>query len=248
MRRIRGSDRKGWTLAELLLGTLTASVLLGGSVILLHRSARVVEDLVAREESVETLRTIWTVLHEELGAGGRGRDWEMEEGTNQAVRLRAFRGIALPCEWETGSREGRVTWSGHRAPDPDRDSVLVLEAEGGWRLAALEALSSAGVECDGPLEGQVARWRLSERVSGPILIRYFERGRYSMEDRAFRYRRGEEGRQPLTPERVGPASGFESSEEGGLDVRLELQPGGEVRWRVPWSGTLALPSASPSAP
>ncbi|TVR53607.1 MAG: hypothetical protein EA421_10355 [Gemmatimonadales bacterium] len=223
-------------MAELLVGTFTASLLLGGSVVLLHQSARVVDDLVSREESVETLRTTWTVLHEELGAGLRGRDWDREEGTDRALWLRAFRGIALPCEWEPGSREGRVTWRGHRAPDPDRDSVLVLEAEGGWRLAALEAVSSAGGACLAPLEGQVAQWRLSERVSGPILIRYFERGRYSLEDRAFRYRRGDEGRQPLTPERVGPASAFEASEGGGLDVILELQPGGEVRWKIPWSG------------
>jgi type II secretory pathway pseudopilin PulG len=259
-------NRRGWTLPELLVGTMVAGLLLGGAVTLLHGAARVTRVLMEREEAQETFRTVWTVLHQEVGAGLPGRDWELEPGTSTALLLRAFRGIALPCNWTAGSQEGVVAWRGHRAPDPSRDSVLVLTGEGLWWAGDLQAIAtvSPGVIQDGDgdgrggggeegMEGEVggggqgpcaegssaprARWRLGEAPSDVLLLRYFERGRYSLEDGAFRYRRGGEGRQPLTPERVGEGSGFHAREDGGMGVRLELEPGGRMEWWLPtpWS-------------
>lgn len=238
-----GTDRGGWTLPELLVGSAVAALLLGGAVILLHGTAGMVRTLVEREESLETLRTVWTVLHQEVGAGVPGRDWDLEPGSDQAIQLRAFRGIAIPCGWPPGAREGSVTWRGHRAPDPERDSVLALSGEGEWWAVGLDAVdggTSGGgalVEtqgpCPGAFGGEGGRWRLSQAPPQVVLFRYFERGRYSVEDGAFRYRRGGEGRQPLTPERVGEGSRFRMGEVGGLEVELELIPGGWVRWGLP---------------
>jgi len=248
--------RGGWTLPELLVGSLVAALLLGGAVGLLHRTARVVQTLVDREERMETLRTVWSILHQEVGSGISGRDWELEHdshGGGRAIRLRAFRGLAIPCGWVPGSREGVVVWRGHRTPDPERDSLLVLTRAGSWQAVALEAHSPAGgtaqvspgeyepdpqgregAECPPDFPGAFATWRLGEDPDQVLFLRYFERGRYSLEDGAFRYRRGGEGRQPLTPERVGAGSRFRLTEEGRLEVELELEPGGRVHWRLPF--------------
>jgi hypothetical protein len=247
-------NRQGWTLPELLVGTMVAGLLLGGAVTLLHGTAAVARALVAREEAQETFRTVWTVLHQEVGVGLPGRDWEVEAGTPTALRLRAFRGIAFPCDWAVGAREGVVAWYGHRAPDPTRDSVVVLTGEGLWWTGDLEAMTAdspggpsdgGGGAVEGGIEGPCAegsppsraRWRLADAPPDALLLRYFERGRYSLEDGAFRYRRGGEGRQPLTPERVGRESGFHTREDGGVGVRLELEPGGRMEWWLPapWS-------------
>ncbi len=229
--RLGGSG--GWTLTELVVGTFVATLLLGGAVLLLQQSARLVETVVAREEAAETLRTTWTVLGEEVSVGVRDRDWALDPATDRAILLRAFRGLSVPCLWASGSREGTVVWRGHRAPDPDRDSVLILEVDGRWRGAALERTDTSPDACDAPLEGRRERWRLSEAPSEPILFRFFERGRYSLEEGAFRYRRGGEGRQPLTPERVGGESVFGIAGRGDLEVTLDLHPGGMVHWRIP---------------
>ena len=251
-------NRGGWTLPELLVGSLVAALLIGGAAGLLHHAARGVQTLVDREEGMETMRTVWSILHHEVGSGIPGRDWELERDSREggrAIRLRAFRGLALPCGWAPGSREGVVVWRGHRTPDPERDSVLVLTQSGEWQAAALEAYSQAGGstqawpgegepdshgprggDCHPGFAGAFATWTLSEGPDHVLLLRYFERGRYSLEDGAFRYRRGGEGRQPLTPERVGSGSRFRFTEEGRLDVVLELEASGWVRWRLPSPG------------
>jgi hypothetical protein len=203
---------------------------------LFHRTSRVVQTLVDREEGMETVRTVWSILHHEVGSGVPGRDWELESDSHEGgrtLRLRAFRGLALPCGWAPGSREGVVVWRGHRIPDPERDSILVLTQAGTWRAVALKAHSPAGGECAPDFPGASATWALSEGPDQILLLRYFERGRYSLEDGAFRYRRGGEGRQPLTPERVGAGSRFLLTEKGRLEVELELEPGGMVRWTLP---------------
>jgi hypothetical protein len=247
-----GTNRGGWTLPELLVGSAVATLLLGGAVILLHGTAGMVRTLVDREESLETLRTVWSVLHQEVGAGVPGRDWDLEPGSHQAIRLRAFRGIAIPCGWPPWAREGSVAWRGHRAPDPQRDSVLALGGEGEWWPVGLDAVDGgtgggsdpgeAQEACSGAFQGEGGRWRLSQAPPQVVFLRYFERGRYSLEDGAFRYRRGGEGRQPLTPERVGEGSRFRISEAGELEVELELIPGGWVRWGLPVPAGTGLPA------
>ncbi len=242
-------NRRGWTLPELLVGTLVAGLLLGGAVMLLQAMAAVTRGLVAREEALETFRTVWTVLHQELGAGLPGRDWELEADNPAALRLRAFRGVAVPCGWDPGTREGDVVWRGHRAPDPSRDSVLVLTGAGDWWVGALEAVPAGGSggSAPGPSgpcapagAGAPARWRLGAAPPDVLLLRYFEHGRYSLEEGAFRYRRGGEGRQPLTPERVGGGSRFHLEEDGRVRVELELDPGGRAEWWLPGPAPGAL--------
>jgi len=232
----RPRGRAGHTLAELAVALLLAGIVGAALMALLSASTQVVRQLLARSDQAEVRRTVAALLHEELSVGAAGRDWGVEG--ERAVRLRAFRGYARIC-----AREGStltVAWRGQRLPDPGRDSVLVLAPDGAWHPADLawvgappEPARCGSLEGDGVLPERVGGWRLSGTLpEAPLLLRYFEQGRYSLEEGAFRYRQGTGGRQPLTPEWVGTASRLRGTSEGALEVELHLVPppgGGRIR-------------------
>ncbi len=225
------SSRAGHTLAELVVGLLLASLVGAAAVALLHASSRAVIDLVARSEASEFQGTVAALLHAETSIGRQGPDWEVESAT--ALRLRAFRGYALPCG-EGLPDPLPLVRLGDRAPDPGRDSVLVITARGRHLVAGLGWVGPEGAGADPgcpPLQHTWVpplreRWRLDWGPGGPpageeiVLLRYFERGRYSLEDGAFRYRQGAGARQPLTAEVLPPGSGFEADPSGRVRVLL----------------------------
>lgn len=215
--------RAGYSLVELLVALVVSGVFLAGLASLLQGFAERTRNTVERVDRAQAVRTVWVVLGEELAAGMPEVDWRLEGP--HAVVLRAWRGLGRIEQ--PGVEPGRwvVDWTGHRAPRPGGDSLLVLSDEGRWDVVALDGVGGTG--------DQLWEWR-SVGTGDPVLVRYFEPGRYSLEDRAFRYRRGTGGRQPLTPELFGPGSGFERRSTG-LHVRLEFRdPQAEaVSWEIP---------------
>jgi hypothetical protein len=216
---------------ELLVALTLGVLLMTGVVGFVAASSRWADRISARADALELARTVWVVLDQELRPGVPLRDWRLE--SERAVALRAFRGVGRVC----GPAGGRwaVAWRGLRVPDPARDSVLVLAVDGGWRAAPLLASSAGGTGCDlaEGESGRVLDWTGSADVD-PVLVRVFEAGRYSLEDGAFRYRRGAGGRQPLTPERVRDGSRFEA-EGSGIRVFLEVDAAGVAipfGWKV----------------
>jgi len=240
---VRG--RAGHTLPELLVALFLAGIV-GASVIALFTSStRAVRQLVVRSEHAETRRTVAALLLEELSVGVYGRDWRLDG--DRAVRLRAFRGYARVCAWTPATSVLTVAWRGQRAPDPGRDSVLVLAGGGaagasGWSPADLAWIGAPpDPDACSPQGGErLAGWRVTGfEPSDALLLRFFEQGRYSLEDGAFRYRQGTAGRQPLTPEVVGRGSRIHPwvGTGGGLPgVEVELHLGADPtapdRWRV----------------
>jgi hypothetical protein len=219
LNRVPGG-RAGHTLPELVVALLLAGIVGAAVLALLTSSTQAVRQLLARSDQAEVRRTVAALLHEELSVGVAGRDWSVEG--DRAVRLRAFRGYARVCS-EDGSTL-TVAWRGQRLPDPIRDSVLVLAADGRWHPLDLawEGAPPEPARCgplaeEGILRERAAGWRLSGAVPGgvPLLLRYFEQGRYSLEDRAFRYRQGTGGRQPLTPDLVAASSRMSAVSMGG---------------------------------
>ena len=158
-------------------------------------AARVVNGLRILDET----RLVHHVLTSEVGQGRGGVDWTVAD---DVLRLRAFRGTAFRCHVQPAQGLA-VAVSGHRAPDPAKDSVLVLGRDGAWRSAALVGRSRRrGVDCQSLAGFETEVWRLDPPQPGMLVATYFERGAYRFANGAFRYRRGNGGWQPLTGEGI----------------------------------------------
>lgn len=192
-----------------------------------------------RAQLLEGVRVLsWLVPHE-LAMGTEGEDWDASSDT---LALRAFRGFGVVDSIGSGTREAYVCFVGDRAPDPGKDSVLVLDRSGRWFGADLLYSQNLDTACRGDGEtGEEARWSLSAEVSQAVVLRNFERGSYHLAGGTLRYRRGDGGRQPVTSGflengRFLPSSGG----RGGLgwEVTLLSTP--------PASASLTPPSPSDS--
>jgi hypothetical protein len=220
--------RHGTSVVEVLVALLLTALLvqLTWSVVLSAR--RAAAGLLDRSEALETERVGWQVLSAELGAGVASRDYGVSAGT--ALQLRAFRGLGELCPALLTPTGGVVRYAGMRAPDPTKDSLLVLTTSGSWRGLRLLSREEDAPACPGwpPEEGE--RWRWEPPTDGVLLARVFERGSYHLEDGAVRYLSSEGGRQPLTPERLDGVGSAFAPAAGRLDLRLRVRAGGGVVW------------------
>ncbi len=167
-------------------------------------------------EMRETRRIARYTLAQELRTGLARVDWVA--GVGDSVAMRAFRGTGVRCVSASRSL-WVVRYAGLRRPDPAKDSVLVLAADGVWRVAALVRARPAA--CGDGARGQV--WELNPTVPEAVVGRVFERGSYHVAAGAFRYRPGRGGRQPLTAQILRTGTGVASGVSGrgaGLDLRL----------------------------
>ncbi len=164
------------------------------------------------------------MIGKELRAGVRGRDWIGP--ALDSLSLRAFRGWGPVCG--LGSEPGKivVAYHGERAPNPVKDSVLILTADG-WRRADLTGRAWVPRSCRLDLGGDSEVWTIDPPVAGALVARIFERGSYHVSGGALRYRRGWGGRQPLT---LDVFDGDRSSIEARVDrVILNLVADGMGR-------------------
>ena len=208
-----GFRRAGFTLLELLVVMVLTGLLAGSIYSLLSTLSRGVAQGMDRWDRMEAERTVWISVERDLRPGLHGRDWEVTP--DGVLRLRAFRGIARICGGATSPGVYPVAWRGDRLPVPDRDSLLVLAGDGGWRAAGLTDWRDDEDACTG-LGGERTGWMEWSGAGShpPILLRLFERGSYSFHAGAFRYARGGGLRQPLTPELFGAGSRFQTEHEG----------------------------------
>jgi hypothetical protein len=139
-----------------------------------------------------------------------------------SARIRAFRGGGPVCAADSVTVQ--VIYRGVRDPDPARDSVLLVDAEGERAVSLVAAGGSS--ECGGSL-----RMVLGDPAgSVPSLALVFETGAYWLSNGAIRYRRGQGGRQPLTEALLG-------------DMAFETGPAGLRVWLAPDPDSLPRLSA-----
>jgi len=226
------SGSAGFSLVELSVALVLTGLLFGALIPSMVRMSRALDARIHRSDWVDAVRIVANLLDDEVSMSVPGRDWVVE--ADGGMRLRAFRGGARPCpEVPTmaveGVRESVVRWQGERIPDPARDSLLVLTPNGQWhavRLLAHDAIPAPG-GCPLALGERWVRWRWEGPLAEhpfpafvPLYFRVFEVGRYSIEDRAFRYRRGAAGaRNPLTLELFAPESRLRPI-SGGIEAHL----------------------------
>ena len=209
---------------EALTATLLLIAVMGAALRTLATLRRAVASVTGGAESRETARIARHTLSQEVRASLTGVDWATNSG--DSVALRAFRGTGVACGSALPPTLA-VRYAGLRRPDPSKDSVLVLDAEGMWRTADLVRARTASDACGPGEAGEL--WQLDPPVPGAVTGRVFERGSYHVATGAFRYRPGRGGRQPLTAQvlRTGAGSGSGVSAVGaGLELRLEFERGG----------------------
>jgi hypothetical protein len=214
----RGSDRRGSSTVEVLVSVLLMALLVQLSWSLLSSARRATERLIQRSEATQTERLGWHVLSREVGAGLAARDWSVEGG--KVLPLRAFRGVGEVCPPLSADDGAVMRYEGMRLPEPSKDSLLALTADGEWRTVKLTSRAPSVSEC--PLwPGElVERWHWEPALQGVLLARVFERGSYNL---------GDAGRQPLTAERLESGSSLVAN-GGGVSMRLRVRVDDRVVW------------------
>lgn len=231
----------GTTLVETLVALLLGLLVLQAGMTAVGRTRLAHARAMERADALSAVRLTGALLRAETEAGRAGEDWVVDGGS---LALRAYRGTGLACGEHEAPGVLVVSYAGYRRPDPTKDSVEVVYADGARAVAELTGLGTGPSACWGAaLEGSLALELDVPVPSGGALARVFESGAYSLSDRALRYRRGAGGRQPLTPEILEGESGWRLA-DGRLSAelvwRIRADPGvvatgpGEAhRWRVP---------------
>jgi hypothetical protein len=191
------------------------------------RLAALQRDRVRLEEAVRTGAVILGTELRHLTAG------DMLAGEDSA-RIRAFRGAGPVCTVDGPAIY--LHYRGVRGPDPEKDSVLLVDAAGERAVSLVAAAHSSA--CGGSL--RVVLGEAPAQV--PALALVFETGAYWLSGGAIRYRRGQGGRQPLTEALLGDMA-FEPG-PGGLRVRLGPDP--DSLRHLP-SGSTFVPAGSMNA-
>jgi hypothetical protein len=186
--------------------------------------------IAARTDALVALRVTRHVVRRETRYGVGGEDWAVG---GDSLALRAFRGVAVVCRNDPSTAELLVSYHGDRAPDPRKDSLVLVTGEGGRVVRALTSTTAPPIRCEGLEAGADAVWRLDAAApAGTTLAMLFERGSYHLSGSALRYRRGAGGRQPLTPEVLAPSTRWTASANW---VGIELVPQDHAAggpWRV----------------
>jgi hypothetical protein len=210
-----------WLYAVVMAGVASFAVQLG-------RLAGLQRDRVRMEEAV---RTSAVVLGAELRYLTSG---DLLLGDDSA-RIRAFRGGGPVCGGDGTAVQ--VLYRGVRAPEPDKDSVLLVGPADEQVVALVSAARS--VACGGSF-----RLVLGEPPAAtPGVLLVFETGAYTLTGDAVRYRRGQGGRQPLT-EAVLRDMAFDAG-PAGLRVRLAPLPDSLPRLQP---GIVTVPASGLNSP
>jgi len=199
----------------------------------LARLRRAQTRLEVRTDALVATRITRHVVRRELRHGRHGDDWFVND---DSIFLRAFRGTALVCPYDTLTLELTVVFGGDRRPDPSKDSVLLIGPLGSLEARALTGVGSSSNPCGPTALPPPETWRLDAAVPpGSVVARLYERGSYHLSASALRYRRGASGRQPLTPEVWSASSAWvRTGRVLGLEARYRDSEAG-----APWSAFLA---------
>jgi cell division protein FtsB len=208
-------------LVELITASVLLALLCAACATLLHSQMQLLNDVTTRVAEGETLRAARSVLTAEL------RDLvntDVHAIAGDSVALRVFRGWGVTCS--TANGVSAVRFHGLRDLDASKDSLLVVGAEQAW---AFTGGNDAGV-C-GASEHSINVRTASPLSRGSILM-FFETGAYHLANSALRYRRGSEGRQPITDELLDDRASMLVREAAALRIQLSTHHRMSSRTRV----------------
>lgn len=213
-------DRRGFTLIEALI----SSVLLFLVLALAARATASVRSglatIATTSERVEAARTARHLLDHVATSDGL----PVAGPARNEVTVRFPIGWGVPCDagW---------SWSGLRAPDATKDSLVVLDRAGRSHTRSLDDVGS--LDCEPPEGFQARLLDFDPPVPGAVLVRVWETGVIRIDD-AVRYARAGASRQPLTATLLQPARSGVSAIDGGLHAVVEADSlhSWSRRWRA----------------
>ncbi len=235
-------SRPGVSLVESLMALVITGLLLGVVAGTLEHQNGLVRVQAQRAAFADAVRMTDVVLQGELRWADPAQDVQAVEP--ESLQVRAVRALGVVCGWQGTATLVRMR--GIRRPDPDKDSVLLVP---GPAVLPLRGATEAPGACKHAPDEAVYRLALDEPAPrGALLV--FERGSYHLAAHAFRYRRGQAGRQPLTEEvlargRFTPA--FEAGAREALATHTESRVNaaglpGELR--VVFANAVATPDTA----
>jgi len=185
----------GQSLVELVVALLLLALFATTALGLLTAELGLFRDAADATEAGNAARFAARLLHSEIAtltaADSRGFDAD-------SSRQRVFRGAAIVCA--VAATTATVRYIGLRAPDPAKDSALVLTTAGETSRPVAAASPASVPGCSpGPSE-IVLELDLGTGLQTGDLLLLFETGTWHLSGSALRYARGAGGRQPLTPE------------------------------------------------
>lgn len=208
--------RPGYSLVEAIAASLIASVITALMVSAIVTQIRAGAIIAHGAESDAALALATAVITSEL------RDAlpsDVPAAEADSLALRAFRATAIVCD--TADGRATVRWAGSRTPDPAKDSAVVLRAGAEWTVPIASANALASAPCPARVDERFFRIETGTGLQPGDVLLAFERGTYHLSARALRWRIGQGGRQPLTPEIFDDArSGFDP----GPGLRLYTRP------------------------
>ena len=208
--------RPGAALLELLTALTLLGVLTAACAVLIHSQSRLARTVSENSAADETLRTTQMIMRAEFQDIS---PIDVRSLAGDSVAARVFRAWAIVCAVD--STLATLRYRGIRAPEADKDSLLVLGEE---RAVAFAEAVLPREPC-AVLAGEA---RLAVRTARPLrrnaVVLLFESGTYHLATRALRYRRAMEGRQPITDELIDDRSSDFRAEPRGIAVHLKSKP------------------------
>ena len=211
------ADRRGYSLVELLMALLLTALI--GAVLLglLLAQLALARVTAQRALTAEATRTTLQVIGGEVR---RSHPVDMRALSADSLALRSFRGTGIVCA--VSGSELRLRYRGDRLPDASKDSMLLLPS---GRVTHFVDTGPAPHACNAQAGEAVVFIRVPGFVPDDAAALVFESGAYFLSSRAFRYRLGAEGRQPLTAELfLHPQTRFQPRSNGvGIDIAVQRE-------------------------
>jgi len=205
--------RGGFSLAESLVSLILTGLILsvlGRTMVSIRSALRATTSL---SEQVEAARVGRHLVDRVASAGG-----VLPESAGPGeVRVHLPVGWAEVCD-------SAFVWRGIRAPDPDRDSAVVLDAHARWHRVGVAESGAGSCPAASPAAGRVRRIAFDPVVQQPRLARVYESGVIRVDD-AVRYARRSTPRQPLTAPVLERTSSYAEGGPDGVRLRIESTEG-----------------------
>jgi len=208
--------RRGFILPEVMTALVLTGIVAGALFAMVRTQVRLVSAGIERTSRADALRVASLVIGAETRAAAPA---DIHGIGPDSLAVRIFRGTGIVCAHENDVTHMR--YRGFRQPDPVKDSVLIADTD---EVISVSGYGSMGRPCGtGEVSLGLRLGGAPQRVGTVLLV--FETGTYHFSTRALRFRRGNEGRQPITDEMLDDAhTGFTPS-GSAFSARITLRAG-----------------------